>query len=66
MTTPDGREAVVLTLNQVAEMLQVSRRTVDRIVAEGKLRTFPVGRHPRVRPSDLDAYLGYREGRKQR
>lgn len=68
MTTPDGREVAVLTLDQVADRLQVSRRTVDRIVKEGKLRTVPVGGgrgHPRVTERALLAYLGALEGRRR-
>lgn len=59
---------LVLTLDQVAEALQVSRTTVDRIVASGELRTTRVGSgrgHPRVRPRDLDAYLAGRAGRRR-
>lgn len=66
MTTPDGREVAVLTLDQVADRLQVSRRTVDRIVAEGYLRPVRVGRHPRVTERELLAYLGALEGRRRR
>jgi len=69
MTTPDGKEVAVLTLDDVATLLQVSRTTVDRIVASGEMRVTRVGSgsgHPRVRPADLDAYLAGRAGRRRR
>lgn len=70
MTALAVREApIVLRLDQVAERLQVSRATVDRIVASGELRVTRVGSgrgHPRVHPRDLDAYLAGRAGRRRR
>lgn len=66
MTNPDGREVSVLTLDQVAERLQCSRRTVYRIVAEGQLRPIRVGGHQRVTERELMAYLGALEGRRRR
>ena len=48
---------VVLTLDQVAEQLQVSRRTVNRLVAAGRIRVIRIGRQPRVTERELDAYL---------
>lgn len=62
-------EPAVWTLDQVAMRLQVSRTTVDRIVASGELRVTRVGSgrgHPRVMPRDLDAYLAGRAGRRRR
>lgn len=69
MTTPDGREVLVLTLAQVADLIQVSRSTVERMVASGELRSTRVGSgrgHPRVYPRDLEAYLAGRAGRRRR
>lgn len=69
MTLPDGTDVVVLTLDQVADRLQVSRTTVDRIVKEGRLATIRVGSgrgHPRVTERGLMAYLGSLEGRRGR
>lgn len=68
MTDLDA-EPLVWTLDQVAGMLQVSRSTMDRIVASGALRVTRVGSgrgHPRVHPRDLDAYLAGRAGRRRR
>lgn len=57
MTTPDGKEVAVLTLDQVADRLQVSRRTVNRLVAEGRIRPVRIGRSPRVTERELSAYV---------
>ncbi len=47
----------LLTLQQVADRLQVSMSTVRRLVAAGKLKTVRIGRNLRVRPEDLAAYI---------
>ena len=48
---------VVLTLDQVAEQLHVSRRTVNRLVAQGRIRIIRVGSQPRVTEREFDAYV---------
>jgi len=50
----------LLRPEEVAEMLQVSRRTVVRWLKEGILKGVRVGRLWRVRPEDLEKFL--REG----
>jgi excisionase family DNA binding protein len=47
----------LLTLDDVATRLRVSRRTVERIVKEGRIRVVHVGRQTRVTPRELDAYI---------
>ncbi len=47
----------LLTLQQVADRLQVSMSTVRRLVAAGKLKAVRIGRSQRVRPDDLRAYI---------
>ena len=47
----------LLTLQQVADRLQVSMSTVRRLAAKGKLKTVRIGRNLRVRPEDLAAYI---------
>ena len=47
----------LLTLQQVADRLQVSMSTVRRLVAAGRLKTVRIGRNLRVRPDDLAAYI---------
>jgi excisionase family DNA binding protein len=48
---------VVLTLDQVAERLQVSRRTINRLVAQGRIRTIKVGQQPRVTEREFEAFI---------
>lgn len=47
----------LLTLQQVADRLQVSMSTVRRLVAAGKLKAVRIGRNLRVRPEDLSKYI---------
>jgi excisionase family DNA binding protein len=56
----------LLTIAQVADRLQLSRRTVYRLVRRGLLRVVHVTpRRVRFRPADLDAYVAAREARKR-
>lgn len=48
---------LVLTSEQVAEMLEVSPRTVARLVKRGELPVLHIGRLPRFRPADVEAFL---------
>jgi len=50
-------QAQLLTLDQVADRLQVSMSTVRRRVADGELKTVRIGRALRVRPEDLEEYI---------
>ncbi|MGN6503137.1 MAG: helix-turn-helix domain-containing protein, partial [Pseudolysinimonas sp.] len=45
-----------LTREDVAEMLKVSTRTVDRYIDSGSLPASKVGRLVRVRRADFDAF----------
>lgn len=47
----------LLTLQQVADRLQVSMSTVRRKVKTGELTVVKIGRNQRVRPADLEAYI---------
>lgn len=49
----------LLTLREVADALQVSERTIRRLVSRGDLTGFKVGDRGqvRVRNEDLEAYL---------
>lgn len=44
------------TLPQVARMLAVSKRTLEREIARGKLKVVRIGRCVRIKPDDLAAY----------
>lgn len=46
--------ACLLTVEQVAQVLQVSQRTVRRWTASKKLPVVQFGRSVRIRPADLD------------
>jgi excisionase family DNA binding protein len=52
-----------LSLEDVAERLQVSDRTVRRWVKDGKLDAYKPGREWRIRPSDLEDFLESRKVR---
>lgn len=62
----DGRMVVVLTLDQVAERLQVSRRQVNRLVREGRLRPVRIGRSPRITERELEAFVASLEPHRRR
>jgi excisionase family DNA binding protein len=50
----------LLTVNEVAELLQVSGKTVRRWIERQELRTHRLGRQLRVAEEDLAAFLGQR------
>lgn len=50
-----------LSLEQVAEMLQVSERTVIRQINAGKLKAFKVGKSWRFRREAVEAYMREQE-----
>lgn len=47
----------MLTVNDVAEELRVSVRTVYRLIHDGALRCVKIRRQIRIRREDLDHYL---------
>ncbi|WHH60954.1 helix-turn-helix domain-containing protein [Petroclostridium sp. X23] len=47
----------ILTVSQVAEYLQLSEMTTYKLVQEGKIPAFKIGRHWRVKKSDLNAFI---------
>jgi excisionase family DNA binding protein len=51
---PDAR---LLTIDQVAELLQISRWSVYRLIWANDLRSVQIGRCRRVPQEALDAYL---------
>jgi len=48
----------LLTCDEVARILHVSRRTVAKLAAEGELPRVKIGRAARFRPRDLAALIG--------
>ena len=53
-------QARLLTVNEVAALLRVSRMTVYRLIKEGQLKALRVGRSYRLREDDVDEYLSKR------
>ena len=49
-----------LTLDEVAELLGVSVRSVQRLIAERKLRKVPLARSPRIAPSEFARFIAGR------
>jgi excisionase family DNA binding protein len=53
-------EARLMTVNEVADLLRVSRMTVYRLIKEGDMKALRVGRNYRLRVDDVDEYLSKR------
>lgn len=51
----------LMTVAEVAEVMRVSNMTVYRLIKDGQLSAFRVGKNYRVRQSDVDRYLTERE-----
>jgi excisionase family DNA binding protein len=47
----------LMTLEEAARWLGVSRHTIGRWIDDGELRSVLVGSRRKVRPADIDAYL---------
>lgn len=47
----------ILTVSQVAEYLQLSEMTTYKLVQEGRIPAFKIGRYWRVRKSDLTSLI---------
>jgi len=52
-----GNTATAWTIEQVAEHLQCSHWTIRRMISNGQLKAFRVGRLIRIRPEDLNRAL---------
>jgi excisionase family DNA binding protein len=46
----------LLTLNEAADVLRVSVRTVQRLIASGQIRPVHIGRRTLVTEKELEAY----------
>ncbi len=51
------QEREILTIAQVAEYLQISEVTTYKLVQEGRIPGFKIGRHWRVKIEDLREHL---------
>lgn len=47
----------IMTVSQVAEYLKISEVTTYKLVQEGKVTAFKIGRHWRVKKSDLSEFI---------
>jgi excisionase family DNA binding protein len=56
--------AELYTLVEVAEKLRVSRRTVERLVAAGRIRVIRIGRRVLVTDRELEAFIASLRGRR--
>jgi excisionase family DNA binding protein len=60
-------ESALIGINHLAERLELSRRTIQRILAKGDLPSLQIGRRRLVRLSELHRWLdgcgGNRKGR---
>jgi excisionase family DNA binding protein len=50
-------EKEIMTVTQVAEYLQISEITTYKLVNEGKIKAFKIGRHWRVKKEDLSEFI---------
>jgi len=50
-------ELKVYTLEEIAELLHITRRTLYTYVKEGKLKAVKVGKYWRVTEKNLEAFL---------
>lgn len=57
MALPDADRPELLTIDEVGERLDCSRRTVFRLLGERAFPSVKVGRRRRIAAADVDAYL---------
>lgn len=49
---------MLLTIKQVAKRLQLTVRTVQQLIRDGKIKSYKLGHHTvRVYPDDLNQYI---------
>jgi excisionase family DNA binding protein len=54
------REARFVTVNEVAQLMRVSKMTVYRLINQGELPAVRIGRGYRIREEDVHRYLDSR------
>ena len=54
----------LLTVPEVADRLRVSRRTVERLIRDGRIRPVRIGRRVLVTEHEIAAYLAWLTGRR--
>ncbi len=53
----NSHEDEIMTITEVAQYLKISEVTTYKFVQEGKIPGFKIGRHWRVKRSDLDEFI---------
>ena len=56
-TTPSPQHTLLLNLNEVATQLRWTRRTVEKQIAQRRLRAVHLGRSVRVERTELDRFV---------
>ena len=57
MIDNNNKDDEIITVSEVAEYLKISEVTTYKLVQEGKLPAFKIGRHWRLKKSDLAEYI---------
>ncbi len=57
MTGGVSMEQEIMTVTQVAKYLQLSEMSTYKLVQEGKIPAFKIGRHWRVKKEDLNDFI---------
>jgi excisionase family DNA binding protein len=57
MTNMDLNETEIMTVNEVAAYLKISEVTTYKLVQQGKIPAFKIGRHWRVKRIDLEEFI---------
>ena len=55
-------EKKVYTIDELVDMLQVTRRTIYNYIKEGKLKAVKIGKYWRVTDQALNAFLTPKDG----
>ena len=53
----NNNEKILWTKKEVAEQLQVSTKTISRLIAQGQLPFIPIGHSIRIQKTDVFAFL---------
>ena len=53
-----NNEKILWTQKEVAQQLQVSIKTISRLIAQGQLPSIQIGRRIRIQKTDVFAFLG--------
>jgi len=47
----------VMTIPEVADHLKVTRQTIHKLMKEGKIKTFKIGRSTRILRSEIERFI---------